>query len=232
MLAERRDDLLTDTVRDALAASPEQDDSRRRPTGPTRCWRWPRSTPAAPALDALTHPDAVPRLLATIAESPDSDRPGRHRVPGPLHRRDGRGGATAEFYLAVAAAIVGDLDEAPRSRLADARRLDSRPGHRLDQPARARSAAPPRRRSAWSTVPDHSLTAVEETRMTAPTDLVVVAARHPRQHAAAGADDLVWAPSAGSVLRAIRRSAAASPTCDCPTASATTIPATVSSRSA
>ncbi|WP_203791203.1 hypothetical protein, partial [Paractinoplanes rishiriensis] len=117
MLAEHRDDLLTDTVRETLAEQADNAADRA-----DAILALAHIGAAEPALDALMHPEKFADLMATIAESPDWTTLDAVAFLARTSAETDEAAATADFYSAVAAACADDLDEAAQT-LTQARQL-------------------------------------------------------------------------------------------------------------
>jgi len=121
MLAEHPDDLVTDTVRDALAELAQQDDGGTAERADA-ILALAQIGAAEPALEALTHPAQFADLMAAIADSPDPTALDATAFLARSSAPTSTAAATADFYTAVAAALAGDHDNATQT-LADACRL-------------------------------------------------------------------------------------------------------------
>jgi tetratricopeptide (TPR) repeat protein len=122
LLRQRRDDLMTDTVRAAVARHGDEGDTAEAHRA-NAVLALAQIGAAEVALDALTHPDRFPSLLAAIAEQPDNTALDATAFLARSIATTSPTAADADFYIGVAAAITGDLDDATRT-LTAARRLD------------------------------------------------------------------------------------------------------------
>ncbi|WBB91405.1 tetratricopeptide repeat protein [Verrucosispora sp. WMMC514] len=122
LLADRRDDLLTDTVRTTVAGLAQHDQTGAA-TRASALLTLAETGDAEPALHALARPDRFPDLLNRLAHQPDSTALAPAAVLASTTASTASDAATAGFYLAVATATAGDLDQA-LTILTHARRLD------------------------------------------------------------------------------------------------------------
>ncbi|MFI6232810.1 tetratricopeptide repeat protein, partial [Micromonospora sp. NPDC050784] len=121
MLTEHNEELLTESAREALAALALRDTGGAADRADA-ILALAQVGAAEPALDALTHPEKFTDLMAAIAEGPDPTALDATAFLARSVAETDAAAATADFYTAVASALVDDLDEATQV-LATARRL-------------------------------------------------------------------------------------------------------------
>jgi hypothetical protein len=113
LLVERRDDLLTDTVADALNELAGKEG--RQAVVAQRAIALldlARTGDAEPVLEALTEPDRFPGLLNTLALRPHAAALSPAALVAYTAATTIAEAGTAMFYVAVAMAAEGDLDQA------------------------------------------------------------------------------------------------------------------------
>ena len=209
-----RDDLLTGTVADTLSELAGQEDQQAvAAQRATALLDLARTGDAEPVLEALAEPGRFPGLLHELATRPTPQR-GARRVVAYTAATSPAEAATAVFYLAVAAAAGGDLEQAGdlirQARAAIPRKSPTgstsspRSASTITASCSSSRTHLPRRSTRTTRTPARGHP------MTAPTDLVVVL---PGILGSTLRRDgrLVWAPSAGSrcAHRHVRRLAPA-----------------------
>jgi hypothetical protein len=113
LLADRRDDLLTGTVADTLTErAGQQDQQAAAAQRATALLNLARTGDAEPVFDALAEPGQFPRLLHKLATRPDPSSVGPAALVAYTTATSAAEAAAAVFYLAVADAAGGDLEQA------------------------------------------------------------------------------------------------------------------------
>jgi hypothetical protein len=113
LLADRADDLLTDTVTDALNESVGQEDQQAvAAQRATALLDLARTGDAEPVFEALAEPGRFPRLLHQLAIRTNAASVEPAALVAYTAATTPTEAATAVFYLAVAAAAGGDHDQA------------------------------------------------------------------------------------------------------------------------
>ena len=113
LLADRADDLLTDTVADALKELADQEDQQAvAAQRATALLDLARTGDAEPVLEALAEPGRFPGLLHALAIRTDAASAGSVALVAYTAATTLAEAATAVFYLAVAGAAGGDHDQA------------------------------------------------------------------------------------------------------------------------
>ncbi len=113
LLADRRDDLLTDTVANTLRElAGQQGLQAAAAQRATVLLDLARSGDAEPVFEALTEPSRFPSLLHTLASRSDAESIGSAALVAYTAAATIAEAATAVFYLAVAMATGGDQEQA------------------------------------------------------------------------------------------------------------------------
>ena len=113
LLADRRDDLLTGTVADALSKLAKREDQQAvAAQRATALLDLARSGDIEPVFEALTEPGEFPRLLHTLAMRPDAHSVSPAAIVAYTAAETIAEAATALFYLAVGVAAGADQEQA------------------------------------------------------------------------------------------------------------------------
>ncbi|MEU4428668.1 tetratricopeptide repeat protein, partial [Actinoplanes sp. NPDC024001] len=125
LLAEHRDDLLSDIAWESLARLAEEDDTGIYARADA-VLALAHLDQAEPALAALAEPETFPQLLAEIAERPDASALDSTAFLARSVAVSLESTADADFYVAVAAALADDLDDAVQTLTAARRQTPDR----------------------------------------------------------------------------------------------------------